>query len=207
MSLMMRTSLAQIWPCQPLSILKVQPFYMRLIIMHLMNWCSTIKCVYFHFQNYLHGLREGLIAYGKHGRLMKLIGDQIQVFPTSSTWTPRHFWSKERKIKSNTFWDWIRTPRQLQLVMFTTVAYGLGLRRSSTSWNPYEVYFHMDLESSPYLFWGGRNDRITTERFSVQRCCVALVWSNGPCIKLGPLGMRPRAKLRRRSTFEQKTSQ
>ena len=74
----------------------------------------------------------------------------------------------------------------------TTVAYELGLGRSSTSWNPYEVYFHMDLESSPYLFWGGRNDWITTESLSVQRCCVTLVWSNGPCIKLGPLGTRPR---------------
>ena len=56
------------------------------------------------------------------------------------------------EIKSNTFWGWIRTPGQLQLVMFTTVTYGLGLGRSSTLWNPYEVYFHMDLESNPYLF-------------------------------------------------------
>ena len=47
---------------------------------------------------------------------------------------------------------WIRTLGQLQLVMFTMVPYGLGLGRSSTSWNPYEVYFHMNLESSPYLF-------------------------------------------------------
>ena len=58
---------------------------------------------------------------------------------------------EKKEIKSNTFWGWIRTPGQLQLVMFTTVAYGLGLGRSSTLWNPYEVYFHMDLESSPYL--------------------------------------------------------
>ena len=102
----------------------------------------------------------------------------------------------KKEIKSNTFWGWIRTPGQLQLVMFTTVAYGLGLGRSSTLWNPYEVYFHMDLESNPYLFWGGCNDRITTRRFSVQRCCVALVWSNGPCIKSGPLGTRPRVGTR-----------
>ena len=98
----------------------------------------------------------------------------------------------KKEIKSNTFWGWIRTPGQLQLVMCTTVAYGLGLGRSSTLWNPYEVYFHMDLESNPYLFWGGCNDRITTGRFFVQRCCVALVWSIGPCIKLGPLEIHPR---------------
>ena len=55
---------------------------------------------------------------------------------------------KEKMIRAG----WIRTPGQLQLVMFITVAYELGLGRSSTSWNPYEVYFHMDLESSPYLF-------------------------------------------------------
>ena len=58
----------------------------------------------------------------------------------------------KKEIKSNTFWGWIRTPGQLQLVMVTTVAYRLGLGRSSTLWTPYEVYFHMDLESSPYLF-------------------------------------------------------
>ena len=70
--------------------------------MHLINWCSTIKCVHSHFQNYLHGSREGLIAYGKHGRLIKLIGDQIQVFLTSSARPPRHFGSKDRKSPSPT---------------------------------------------------------------------------------------------------------
>ena len=53
-------------------------------------------------KNYLHGSREGLIAYGKHGRLMKLIGDQIQVFLTSSTRPPRRFGSKDRKSPSTT---------------------------------------------------------------------------------------------------------
>ena len=43
---------------------------------------------------------------------------------------------------------WIWTLGQLQLMMVTKVAYGLGLGCSSTSWNPYEVYFHMDLEYS-----------------------------------------------------------
>ena len=45
----------------------------------------------------------------------------------------------KKEIKSNTFWGWIRTPGQLQLVMFTMVAYGLRFGRSSTPWNPYEV--------------------------------------------------------------------
>jgi hypothetical protein len=38
-----------------------------------------------------------------------------------------------------------------------TVAYGVGLGRSSTSWNRDEVTFQMDPVSGPYLFWGGRN--------------------------------------------------
>ena len=114
---LMRTSLAQIWPCQPLLYQRCNHSTWGLSLMHLMNWCSTIKCVYFYFQNYLHGSREGLIAYGKHGRLMKLIGDQIQVFPTSSTWTPRHFWSKERK-RSNP----------------TRFGAGFGLQDSSNLW-------------------------------------------------------------------------
>ena len=116
-SVLMRTSPAQIWPCQPLLYQRCNHSIWGLSLMHLMNWCSTIKCVYFYFQNYLHGSREGLIAYGKHGRLMKLIGDQIQVFPTSSTWTPRHFWSKERK-RSNP----------------TRFGPGFGLQDSSNLW-------------------------------------------------------------------------
>ena len=58
----------------------------------------------------------------------------------------------KKEIKSNTFWGWIRTAEQLQLVTVTTIAYELGLGRSSTSWTPYEVYFHMNPDSCPYLF-------------------------------------------------------
>src|SRR5438105_2475768 len=47
---------------------------------------------------------------------------------------------------------WIRTVEQHQLMTVTTVAYGLRLGHSSTSRNPYEVYFHMDPDSWPYLF-------------------------------------------------------
>ncbi|XP_072148934.1 uncharacterized protein [Setaria viridis] len=55
-----------------------------------------------------------------------------------------------KEIKSNTFSSWIRTSEQHQVVTVTTVAYGLGVGRSSISWNPYQVYFHMDLDSCPY---------------------------------------------------------
>ena len=84
------------------SIPKVQPFYMRLIIDAFDELMLHMMCVHSHFQNYLHGSREGLIAYGKHGRLIKLIGDQIQVFLMSSARPPGHFGSKDRKSPSPT---------------------------------------------------------------------------------------------------------
>ena len=55
----------------------------------------------------------------------------------------------KKEIKSNTFWGWIRTATLCQLAMVATTWSGLRFGRSSTSWNPYEVYFHMDLESCP----------------------------------------------------------
>jgi hypothetical protein len=58
-----------------------------------------MMCVHSHFQNYLHGSREGLIAYEKHGRLMKLIGDQIQVFLTSSASPPRHLVPRIERVQ------------------------------------------------------------------------------------------------------------
>ena len=110
--LLMRTSLAPIWPCQPLLYQRCNHSIWGLSLMHLMNWYCTMMFVHSHFQNYLHGSREGLIAYGKHGRLMKLIGDQIHVFLMSSTRPPRHFGPKERKSPSPTrFGSWIRTAK------------------------------------------------------------------------------------------------
>jgi len=74
---------------------------------------------------------------------------------------------KER-FESNTFWKgWILTAGKRQLVMAATTSYGLGLGRSRTSWKAYQVYFHMDPASYPYLIGVGRSHRFTTETFSV----------------------------------------
>jgi hypothetical protein len=47
---------------------------------------------------------------------------------------------------------WFRTAEMHHLVTDATGAHGVGLGRSSTSWNRDEVTFHMDPVSSPYLF-------------------------------------------------------
>jgi hypothetical protein len=139
-----------------------------LSLIHLMNWCCTIKCVYFHFQNYLHGWRECSIAYGKNERLMKLIGDQVQIFLMSSTKPPRHFWLKERKSPSPTrFGRWIRTAEQSQLPTVATTSYGLQLGRYRTFWKAYQVYFPTDLDSCRYLVKYVRSSYFNTETFSV----------------------------------------
>ena len=52
-----------------------------------------------------------------------------------------------------------------QFVMDTTVAYGLGLDRSSTSWKAYQVYIPTDLTSRPYLFEVSHNRPFYTEMF------------------------------------------
>ena len=57
----------------------------------------------------------------------------------------------KKEIKSNTFWGWIRTTTLHQLATAATTSSGLRFGRSSTPWNPYEVYFHMDLDLGLYL--------------------------------------------------------
>ena len=57
----------------------------------------------------------------------------------------------KKEIKSNTFWGWIRTATLNQLATAAMTSSRLCFGRSSTPWNPYEVYFHMDLDSCPYL--------------------------------------------------------
>ena len=98
----------------------------------------------------------------------------------------------KKEIKSNMFWGWIRTATLHQLATAATTSSGLHFGSSSTPWNPYEVYFHMDSDSCLYLAWGIRNDQITTERFFCQRCCVALFCPDGPSIKSGPIRTCPR---------------
>ena len=54
------------------------------------------------FSEYIYGSKRVLKTHGRHGGPKKLIGGQVQVFPTSSTRTPRRFWSKERKRSNPT---------------------------------------------------------------------------------------------------------
>jgi len=135
------------------SILKVQPFYMRLIINAFDELVLHHKMCIFSFSELLTWIKGRFDCIWKAWKV-----NEVDWGPNPSIPNVLHLDTTsllvqgKKEIKSNTFWGWIRTPGQLQLVMFTTVAYGLGLGRSSTSWNPYEVYFHMDLESSPYLF-------------------------------------------------------
>jgi hypothetical protein len=117
--------------------LKLKPFYMRFV--YFMNWCCTSKFVYFLFQNYLQGSREGQIAYGKHGRLMKLIGDQVQVFLMSSTKPHVTFGLRKERVKSNTLT--IPTTELSQLVIVTTASCGIRLGCSGSLWKAYQVYF------------------------------------------------------------------
>nr|TKW00083.1 hypothetical protein SEVIR_8G085766v2 [Setaria viridis] len=72
------------------------------------------------------------------------------------------------------FWGWIRTAALRQLAMAVVTSFELCFRHSSTHWNSYEAYFHMDLDSYPYLSREGCNDQITSKRFFSQRCCVTL---------------------------------
>ena len=71
-----------------------------------------------------------------------------------------------KESKSNTFWSWIRTAEKQWLVMDATVAYGLRLGRSSTSWKAYQVYFPMDPTSHPYLFGVSYNCLFYADMFS-----------------------------------------
>lgn len=112
---------------------KVQPFYTRLIIDTFDELVMHHKACIFSFSKLLMDQGKGLIAYGMHGRLKKLIGDQIQVILTSSTRPSHHFWPKERKSPSQTrFWSWIRTAEHSQLATVTSTSYGLRLGCSIT---------------------------------------------------------------------------
>ena len=90
-SILTRTSPARIWPYWWLFPQRWNTSILKLPLIHLMNWCCTIKCVRFYFQNYYHGSSKVLSAHGRHGRPRKLIGDQVNIFPTSPTRPPRQF--------------------------------------------------------------------------------------------------------------------
>ena len=120
------------------------------------------------FRNTYVDKKRVLDTHGRYGGPKKLIGDQVQVFLTSSTRPPRHFGPKDGKRSSPTrFGGWIRTAEKHRLVMDATVAYGLGLGHSSTSWKAYEIYFQKDPASYTYILGVGCSHRFTTETFSV----------------------------------------
>jgi hypothetical protein len=67
---------------------KVKQFFVMIIFDELMlrhNVCSLS------FSKIHTWIKKVLNTYGRYGGPKKLIGDQVQVFPTSSTRPPRHF--------------------------------------------------------------------------------------------------------------------
>ena len=131
---------------------KVQPFYMRLIFDTYDELVLHHKVCIFSFLELLTWIKGRLDCIWKAREVNEVDWGPSpsipNVFPQATT---SLLVQGKKEIKSNTFWGWIRTPGHLQLVMFTTVAYGLRFGHSSTPWNPYEVYFHMDLDSCQYL--------------------------------------------------------
>jgi hypothetical protein len=74
----------------------------------------------------------------------------------------------KKVIESNTFWKgWIQTAGKRQLLTAATTSYGVRFGCSSTWWKTYQAYFHMDLDSYPYLLGGGHNYWFTTETFFI----------------------------------------
>jgi hypothetical protein len=78
---------------------KVQPFYMRLIIDAFDELMLHHDMCSFSFSELLTWIKGRFDCIWKARRLMKLIGDQIQVFLTSSARPPRHFGSKVERVQ------------------------------------------------------------------------------------------------------------
>ena len=85
----------------------------------------------------------------------------------------------KKEIQSNTFWGWIRTAALPQLATAATTSSGLRLRRSRTSWKPYQVHFQMDPVSYSYLFGVGRNRRLSARTFSSKVLRHLFFWPMG----------------------------
>jgi hypothetical protein len=87
---------------------------------------------------------------------------------------------------------WIRTAAQHQLVMAAMASYGLRLGCSSTRWKAYQVYFSNGPTSYPYHVGGACSHCFIVTSFPFCGAASPNFWAVGPCIKLGPLGTRPR---------------
>jgi hypothetical protein len=95
-----------------------------------------------------------LNTHGRYGGPKKLIGDQVQVFPTSSTRPPRHLWRKDGKRSRGTrFGRWFRTAWLSQLATDATNSYGVRLGRSLYGWNGIFIEIPMALVSYPNSIW------------------------------------------------------
>ena len=139
-----------------------------------------MMCVHCHFHKYIHGSKRVLKTHGRHGGQKKLIGGQVQVFPTSSTRTPRHFWPKERKRLNPTRFgarfglqhcNNLRRPRQSHpdSVLGVQVLHGI-LMKSIFIWIQTHAYILPEAAAMIKLLPRG---------FFCQRCCVALFWPMG----------------------------
>jgi hypothetical protein len=95
-----------------------------------------------------------LNTHGRYGGSNKLIGDQVQVFPTSSTRPPRHLLPKDGKRSRGTrVGRWFRTAWLGQLATDATTSYGVHLRRSLYGWKENFVKIPMALVSYPNSIW------------------------------------------------------
>jgi hypothetical protein len=85
---------------------------------------STMMCVHCHFQKYIRGSKRVLNTHGRNRGPKRLIGDQVQVFPTPSTRPSCHFWLKDGKKSRQTHFErWIRTATHHHLVTDATGAF------------------------------------------------------------------------------------
>jgi hypothetical protein len=119
-----------------------------------MNWCCAMMCVYCHFQKYILWSKRMLNTHGRYGGSKKLIGDQVQVFPTSPTRPPRLLWPKDGKRSRGTrFGRWFRTAWLGQLATDATTSYGVRLGRSLYGWKGNFIEIPMALVSYPNSIW------------------------------------------------------
>jgi hypothetical protein len=123
-----------------------------------MNWCCAMMYVHYPFQKYIRGSKRVLNTHGRHGGPKRLIGDEVQVFPMSSTRHPCHFWPRDGKRSRPTrFGCWIRTAWLDQLATVATTSYGLGLGRSLYGWKGNFIELSMEQVLCQNHIWGDGN--------------------------------------------------
>jgi hypothetical protein len=87
------------------------------------------------FSEILTWIKKGARHTWKAWRTKEFDWGQVQVFHTSSTRPPRHFWPKDGKRSRPThFGRWFRTARLGKVATDATSSYGLRLGRSLYGW-------------------------------------------------------------------------